>query len=150
MKYPMAVVVILLMGVGGGPAAAACSDSRYSTQLTSAGANTIQDALNDKRILATGGGEEWNEDHCSNGALYKVGVSADDPVDPRAYRGMWGTSGMDANSMVTYNYTVGGSSSFSWTLWQNTTTGGLCWEDSGNIIATASEPEPLSGTCNIP
>lgn len=138
------------MGLGCGPVAAACSDSGYTTQLRSTGGNTIQDALNDKRILTTGG--EWNEDHCSNGALYKVGIP-DDPVDPRAYRGMWSVSGNGADSVVNYNYTVGGNSSFSWSLWKNDE-GGLCWEALGSggaiIATTATAPGPLSGPCAIP
>jgi hypothetical protein len=148
----MATVVILLMGFGGGPAAATCSDNGYTTRLMTTGGNTIADVLNGKRILAMGGGEEWNEDHCANGNLFKVGVSADDPVDPRAYRGIWGVSGTGAaNSMVTYNYMVGGSSSFSWQLWQNDA-GGLCWGNPGGdvIATTASRPGALSGTCDSP
>ena len=147
MKYSMAVVVILLIGVGAGPAAASCFNDGYENQLFSNG-NRLQDALNNKRILATGGGEAWNEDHCSNGNLFKVGV-ADDPVDPRAFRGTWFAEGSGANSLVTYNYTVGGTSSFSWELWQNGA-GGLCWENpsTNDTIATAPAPGGLTGTCD--
>jgi hypothetical protein len=147
MRHSIALAIIFLMIIGGGPARAACSDSGYSTQLMSTGGNTIQSALNGKRILATGGGEEWREDHCASGALYKVEASANDPVDPYAYRGQWSVSGQGSNSKVNYNYSVGGSSNFSWALWQNAS-GGLCWENSGNIIATAPAPGP-SGTCAV-
>ena len=145
MKHSIAIIVSILTGIMSMPATAACADNGYTNRLSQ---GAIRGALNNKRILATGGGEQWNEDHCSNSNLFKVGVSDDDPVDPRAYRGTWGISGSGSNALVTYNYTVGGSSSYSWSLWENGT-GGLCWEGSGgNVIATAPAPGPLSGTCN--
>ena len=147
MKYSAAVVMFLMTGIISMQATAACTDDGYTNRLTQ---GEMRSALNNKWILATGGGEEWNEDHCSNGNLFKVGVSPDDPVDPRAYRGTWGVSGTGSNALVNYNYTVGGSSSFSWSLWENGS-GGLCWEGSGgNVIATAPAPGPLSGTCSAP
>ena len=145
MKNSMVVVLFLMAGSMSMPTKAACTDDGYSSRLNQ---GQIRTALNNKRILAMGGGEEWNEDHCSNGNLFKVGVSDDDPVDPRAYRGTWGTSGSGQNAEVTYNYTVGGSSSYSWSLWEDGT-GGLCWEGAGgNVVATAPAPGPLSGSCS--
>ena len=145
MKHLIAIVVPLLTGIVSMPATATCADDGYTNRLSQ---GAIRGALNNKRILATGGGEQWNEDHCSNRNLFKVGVSDDDPVDPRAYRGTWDISGTGSNAEVTYNYTVGGSSSYSWSLWENGS-GGLCWEGSGgNVIATAPAPGSLSGTCN--
>jgi len=148
MKHTVVVGAFLLMAVGGN-ATAACEDSGYTKQVKATGANSIENTLSGKRILATGDDGEWNEDHCANGALYKVGVSPDDPVDPRAYRGTWEVSDSGEDSEVTYHYTVGGNSSFSWKLWQDKS-GNLCWEDGGSIIATAPAPGPLSGTCEIP
>ena len=95
------------------------------------------------------GGEEWNEDHCAGGALYKVGDGS--VVDPRAFRGTWAV-GSGNPALVTYIYTVGGSSTYEWTLWRNDV-GGLCWEGAGStIIATAPAPVPGSaGTpCSVP
>ena len=88
-------------------------------------------------------GEEWNEDHCSSGDLYKLGDGT--TVDPYAYRGTWVPSGFK----VTYNYTVGGNSTYTWTLWEDTTTNRICWEDeSGSpIIATAPAPGG-AGSCS--
>ena len=88
MKHSAALVIFLATGILSMPATAACTDDGFTNRLNQA---QIRTALNNKRILATGGGEEWNEDHCSNGNLFKVGVSPDDPVDPRAYRGTWST-----------------------------------------------------------
>ena len=149
MKHSMAVGVILLMGFGSDATAGPCSDGGYGTQLKATGGNSITDALSNKRIIATGG-EEWKEDHCANGNLFKVGVSVDDPVDPRAYRGTWGVTGGGAGSQVTYSYTVGGTSNYAWKLWKNNDSGNLCWEDNSQIIATAPNPMALSGTCDNP
>ena len=143
MKHSIAIVVSLMTGIMSMPATATCADDGYTNRLNS---GQTQTALRGKRILATGGGEQWNEDHCSNGDLYKVGVS-DDPVDPYAFRGKWGVSGSAQAAVVTYNYTVGGSSTYSWSLWENELRG-LCWEGSGgNVIATAPAPRS-AGPCS--
>lgn len=145
MKYLSFVAMLLLIGLVSNAMAAGCSDA-YAT----AG---VEGDIKGKQILATGpapGNEGWNEDHCDSGALYKVAAEpAVDPkgVDPRAFRGNWTMS----DSNVTYNYTVGGSSSYTWTLWKDTTTGGLCWEgSSGTIIAIAPAPVNAGAPCNIP
>jgi hypothetical protein len=55
-----------------------------------------------------------------------------------------------AQGTVQYNYTVGGSSSFSWTLYTNES-GGICWENpvDGEIVATAPPPTPAD-PCDPP
>ena len=108
--------------------------------------------LGGKNIIASGGGEEWNEDHCANGTLYKVGTEDGPPkhperdsVDPRAPIGSWSTAGDN----ITYNYGTGGSYTFE--LWRDTCTGGTCTgtyyycDTGGSIVATISAgPSPIS------
>lgn len=142
MKKIIATAFSVLAFVSSNAMAGPCSAEGYETQLDVAG---ITAALSNKRIVTDGDAE----DHCSNGALYKVGVSSNDPVDPRVYRGMWVTSGSGDNSQVTYNYTVGGNSSFSLKLWENTS-GGLCWEDSNKVVAILLASSSFTGTCDIP
>lgn len=148
MKNLLITGMFLLMGLASNTAIGSCSSEGYTNSLNSA---QIQNALNGKRILATApDGEEWHEDHCSSSALYKVGDGS--TVDPRAFRGTWVASGAPTG-MVSYNYTVGGNSQFTWTLWKNTPgnqAGGLCWEDSGTVIATAPAPGAAEGPCDIP
>jgi hypothetical protein len=101
--------------------------------------------LNDLQINATApGGEEWNEDHCQGGNLYKVGDGS--PVDPRALRGTWGIGGTGQNRIVTYDY--GGSLPvYEWSLWSGSS--GLCWGDPGashEVIAIGTT-QALSGSC---
>lgn len=90
--------------------------------------------------------EEWNEDHCSSGALYKVGVSVNDPVDPRAYRGIWGifTVGSPPNETSAIQYVYSQPNTFFWSLWKNSA-GDLCWERVSDFRAIAVDPAPLPG-----
>lgn len=113
------------------------------------GVPEIIDAISGKRIEATTPvgvtpPEEWNEDHCAlpdGGALYKVGVSVNDPVDPRAYRGVWGVASLGGAS-VQYNYRPSGTI-YNWSLWKNGSDD-LCWQDtlSGDERAIAIDPAP--------
>jgi hypothetical protein len=92
-KSYLSVGATLLMGASASVSAATCAESGYTQSLDSDTTPTLNEALNGKRINATApDGEEWNEDHCPNGALYKVAAPpAQDPkgVDPRAFRGVW-------------------------------------------------------------
>jgi len=142
MKKLSVIGLFLLIGVAGN-ALADCETAGY-TRLNQPGANSV---LSNKHVLATApSGEEWNEDHCSTGALYKIGDGS--VVDPRAFRGTWVVGGGNP-APVTYNYTVGGSSTYTWTLWGKTD-GSLCWEDAGAIIATAPAPGSAGTPCNVP
>ena len=149
MKKLSVIGFFLLIGIASNTWAVSCSDDGYS-KLNKPNAVS---ALSNKRIWAVApgvGGEEWNEDHCagSGGALYKVGDGS--VVDPRTFRGTWAV-GNGNPAPVTYSYTVGGSSTYTWKLWGKTD-GRLCWEDAGTIIATAPAPAPVSaGTpCSVP
>lgn len=147
----------VMLAVMAGPSANAggCDDDGYTNRLS---AQQIANRLSNRRVLATGsGGGDWKEDHCSTdpgvpGALYKVGAGT--TVDPRAFRGTWTPrAGGDQNPpRVVYNYTVGGSSSFAFSVWRNNTTNGLCWEDlNGQKVAVAPAPQNIpGGPCDIP
>lgn len=134
MKKLSFIGTLLLMGVANN-SVANCIDDNYLT------AGVAAD-VSGKQIMAVApDGETWNEDHCLSGDLYKLGAGT--AVDPYAFRGTWSYS--DSDGQVTYDYTVGGSSSYTWSLWKNSD-GDLCWEDSGTIIATAPAPGS-SGSC---
>ena len=151
----MALVLVAAPGIVG----ASCAGDGYTIRLNQ---TQIEDRLGGNRVLATSpGGEEWNQDHCSNFSLFKVGTTASPPkypgrpsVDPRAYRGTWGITGTGNNALVQYNYTVGGNSGpFEWSLWSKTpgnNSGELCWEEDGSVIATAPVPLSFAEDCTPP
>jgi hypothetical protein len=122
-----AASTILLAGLSLDAMSAPCP----GTQLTGA---AVSSALSGRRVIAVGpGGEEWNEDHCPGGNLYKVGNPAQPIKDPRALRGTWSQS----DDLVVYNYTVTGTSSYSWSLFDTGADHGggipvLCWGDPSN------------------
>lgn len=72
----------------------------------------ITTLLSGKTVCATSGGDRWQEYHQAGGALidYKKGPS--DPVDPTKTVGGWSANG----SAITYNYTDGGISSYSFAV----------------------------------
>lgn len=142
MKHLRLIGMFLLMGIASNAVAVTCSDQGY-TALNNAQANA---ALSGKRVLAVAPDEQWNEDHCADGALFKVGDGS--PVDPRAFRGTWTVQPGPPPVSVTYDYTVGGSSNYTWELWGNN--GSLCWEGGGAIIATAPAPGSAGTPCNLP
>jgi len=124
MKPCLVFIVILLAGVAVGASAASCSGT--GTRLNGAEIGT---ALGGKRIDATavvvgtdGKFENWKEDHCSGGELWKVGAGT--TIDPRVKTGSWAVVGSGTDSRVQYNYD--GGSTYEWGLWQQTG-GGLCW-----------------------
>ncbi|MBE0472014.1 MAG: hypothetical protein IBX55_21205 [Methyloprofundus sp.] len=134
MKYLPHISTLLLIGIAGS-ASANCSNDGYTT----AGVPTD---ISGKQIIATGGGYDWKEDHCASGDLYKLGNGT--TIDPYAFRGKWSIS----DNTVTYNYTVGGNSTYIWNLWKDVR-GNLCWDDGINIIATAPAPAD-AGACVTP
>jgi len=145
MKYLNIAGMLVLAGFAGHAVAqvtaSTCTNAGYTFQLD---ATDIGTALTDTRVMAVdpSSSEEWNEDHCGgpvSGNLYKIGDGS--AVDPRALRGTWTAGGNRGLSLVTYNYNVGGSSFWSWTLWSDTadpTTGGLCWETTSPNSDTAT------------
>lgn len=72
----------------------------------------ITTLLSGKTVCATSGGDRWQEYHAANGALIDYKKGASDPVDPTKTVGSWSANG----SAITYNYTDGGSSSYSFAV----------------------------------
>lgn len=81
--------------------------------------------------------EEWFEDHCSGGALFKVAAGVGDPVDPYKEIGTW-TDNQDGT--ITYDY-GSPATTYTWKLYVRKG-GGLCWEDTDanppSVIATGN------------
>jgi hypothetical protein len=104
--------------------------------------------LGGQRITAVGGGEEWKEDHCPGGTLYKVGTTDGPPkhperpsVDPRAPKGSWSSNG----SVITYNYENSGP--FNFEIWQDTA-GIYFFCDGSAVVATITAgPSTIPDTC---
>lgn len=158
MRKQLILAPVLFVVSASTAAQQACSDLGYTDRVGFAGDTTgeIVNELSDKRIeaVAVDDGEEWNEDHCASGALYKVGAGTVE--DPRAYRGSWATNG--ANNLVTYDYTVQGTFSYAWSLWKNGADD-LCWGDvagtpTHQAIATSPAPAAIPGpdaaNCSAP
>lgn len=105
--------------------------------------------LNGKRIYAGNappGGtitEDWKEDHCSGGDLFKQGLGVGHPVDPYKKIGTWTDNG---DGTITYDY-GSPATTFTWKLYVRKG-GGLCWEDTSTtaIIATGAAIGPV-GSC---
>ena len=123
MRYLSVIGILVLTGFATNTVAQAlsCNGAGYATQLI----GNANAALSGMRVLATDpvSAEEWNEDHCPTGELYKIGAGT--AVDPRALRGTWATTGTPPGQ-VTYNYNVTGSSTYTWSLWTDGT--GHCWQ----------------------
>lgn len=140
--YTALTATLLIAGMAG-TAHSDCSGAGYTIPASNPGT-----VLSGKRIVTDDG--QSKEDHCSNGNLFKVGNPAKPVIDPRAFRGTWSPSAAPSGSagQVTYSYTVGGSNTYTFSLYQNVS-GALCWQDSGgNVVATASSPTSFSDSCN--
>jgi hypothetical protein len=104
----------------------------------------IHSALDDKMIHAQApapSGEDWKEDHCSNGKLFKVGAGT--AVDPRALKGTW-TVTADPGAKVEYNYT-GAPPIYSFELRESS--GILYFCNAGNEVAHTLSIGSLTGAC---
>lgn len=136
MKNLLVVVsVMLTMGLAG-EAYAICG-SPGDQRLNQTQAAT---ALNGKRVNAVSpSGEDWKEDHCTSGALYKVGAGT--AVDPRKQVGTWAIVGTGSNTTVQYSYT--GLSPYTWSLWQTGSTVYFC-NGASEIAHIVSNP---AGPC---
>ena len=107
----------------------------------------IDALLGNKRVEANDpvSGENWKEDHClGSGALYKVGLGPNDPIDPRKQVGTWTYDNTAAT--VTYNYDGNPGSKFTWTVKYNRRTGNICWEGNGQAIAYGTATD--NSLCN--
>ena len=101
--------------------------------------------LKNKGVDATSpGGENWKEDHCRLGQLFKVGDGS--AVDPRVQTGTWiGQRG----GIVHYNY-GDPAGPYEWKLYSTGSSVGdsVCWEnpDTGAVVAIGTL-KALSGLC---
>jgi hypothetical protein len=143
MNRSLALVGLLFAFAAASEAMAGCGavagDSRIGNQ------GGIQGALGGKRINAVSpGGEDWKEDHCSGGDLYKVGNGS--AVDPRAKRGTWSIVGTGNDRSVRYAYTGDANSPYTWTLWQNA--GVLYFCSGGSEIAHTVSIGSAGTPCN--
>lgn len=107
--------------------------------------------LQGKRVYAVSpGGEDWKEDHCASGELYKVGDPSNSAVDPRALRGSWSVSedvlslpgGSLTLGKISYTYTNASSSTtYSFYVIQDGSTYKLC--------STGMPPQLVANITNI-
>lgn len=134
MKYLIATTMTLLLFISS-QVMADCQGQGYNTPVSA-------DKLSGKRIIAEAPGEEWKEDHCTNGELYKVGAGTS--VDPRKKIGTWSID--IANSPAQATYTYDGGSSYSFSLYTNGSEG-LCWEDGGGQVAAETVAPPQDVSC---
>lgn len=133
-------VVGLAVFMTGDVLAAGCDRTTYPNLATASD-------VSGKGIVAQApDGEEWKEDHCPGGNLYKVGDGSN--VDPRVLRGQWSIpllNGSPVNGFIRYNY--GPTANYVWRTFSDGA-GGLCWQaiDTGQIVAKGNTVA-LSGPC---
>lgn len=92
--------------------------------------------------------EVWDEDHCSDGKLFKVGDSAKPEIDPRRQVGTWGNDNdtlRGTGPKIYYAYT--GDQTYTWKLYKIGASGlrdypqvgdKFCWE------SIAAVPEAIA------
>jgi hypothetical protein len=137
-------------------AMAACPGTRLNKQ-------QIESQLNNTSITAVApNNEDWKEDHCSGGDLYKVGTTESPPkypggpsVDPRALRGTWAAENLGSNrgAAITYSYyadpahsTAIGYISGPFRVYLDGTTLYFCTEADVEVAHTTARGA-LTGTC---
>lgn len=145
MNRSLALVGLLLAFGVASEVMAGCGTVAGDNRLSNLGG--IQGALSGKRINAVSpgpGGEDWKEDHCPGGDLYKVGDGS--AVDPRVKRGTWSIFGTGNDRSVRYVYTGDANSPYTWTLWQNA--GVLYFCSGGSEIAHTVSIGSVGTPCN--
>lgn len=145
MKFQAFFCSILLAGF----AVEAAANCENNTRLN---ANKIERELSGWSITAVGDGNEWKEDHCANGSLYKVGNPDKPKVDPRAKKGTWSIDEIEGrgNAVVTYLYKSGDNTSgpYSFQIHQAKNGGPLYFcDESGRVVATVTDRSSLTGEC---
>lgn len=96
------VGVILLAGISA-EAIAACN---ANTRVTG---NALTTLVTGNTVCAAAGGDRWQEQHRSGGALWDYKKGPSDPVDPSKQVGTWSI----ASNFITYSYTGGPSYTYS-------------------------------------
>ena len=152
MKSTIKLGILLLIGTTGNAFAANCTGDNSALQ------HNAEAVLGGQRITAVGSGDDWEEDHCTNGTLYKVGTTESPPkypgadsVDPRRPIGSWSPAGDN----ITYDYGSGGSYTFE--LWQTNCTGAtpdtcsgtyyFC-NGSSEVARITNGPSPIPDSCS--
>ncbi|WP_152485961.1 hypothetical protein [Methylohalobius crimeensis] len=145
---PVTADIILLSLVSSAAMATSCTGQPMSE-------TEILNTLNSRSIVAINldTGEEWKEEHCPNGKLYKVGDPKNLAVDPRALKGSWSTSSININStssigLVSYTYDSQNPLTYTFTMFKDNTTIMFCSlglnpQQVGVIQSTGG----LSGSC---
>lgn len=151
MKSRIIPGILLLIGITGNTFAANCTGDPSALQ------QNATDILNGQRITAVApGGEDWKEDHCTNGTLYKVGTTESPPkypgadsVDPRAPIGSWSSAGDN----ITYDY--GTSGPYTFELWRGNCTGTTCTgtyyfcnTGGGEVARITAGPSSIPDACS--
>ncbi|MDY0013845.1 MAG: hypothetical protein RBS40_13250 [Rhodocyclaceae bacterium] len=140
MKSALMVAGVVLAVGGMGEAFALCGSVQSDNRLNQ---TQIGTALSGKRINAVApGGEDWKEDHCAGGDLYKVGGGT--AVDPRVKRGTWSIVGTGVNATVRYAYTDG--STYTWSMYQTSGTTYFCngSAEVAHIVTTGTAGTPCN------
>ncbi|SJM92462.1 conserved exported hypothetical protein [Crenothrix polyspora] len=115
MIKPIISMSIFLLASVTGEAMAACSTTDGSVRIADAGA--LESLLSGKTVCGQANGEEWQEYHNPNGALwdYKKGVA--DPVNPSEQVGTWDiASSLRNGASAIYSYDV----NYAYKVWQRT------------------------------
>lgn len=131
--------------------AATCNQLNSGYQAVSQASNNIRNARIQAQATTkidpwTQQLEVWNEDHCSNGQLFKVGDPAKPNIDPRKAIGSWGGAGGPRGAGPEVFYTYAGDQTYTWKLYKIGRVGSLdlpqvgeqfCWETIASTTAPA-------------
>jgi hypothetical protein len=141
MKQHAVLVGAFLLCAHSASAIAQCSNAGGYQKLNG---SQITTALSGMRLVAVGPSDDWKEDHCPTGTLYKVGDGT--PVDPRALRGSWQVVG----DQIRYSYTGDSGSPYTWDVWRKTSApnqGQLSFCNGASEIAHSTSVTAFAATC---
>jgi hypothetical protein len=100
---------------------------------------TLSTLLTGNTVCVSGSAGNWEaqEFHKSGGSLSDWKHGASSVTDPTAVIGNWSIAGAGTNTTVSYNYTVGGNSSYLYTVFDNGNSNySFC--RGGNVIVTGT------------
>jgi hypothetical protein len=119
-----------------------------ATQLNSSGGpNSLSTALSGNTVCVGSSGNWANQEwHSGSGSGPLVDwKKGNDPVDPTKQIGTWAISGSGPSTIVTYSYT--GGSSFSFTVWRQTT-GTLDFCTGSTPVVSGAKVQAGQGPCS--
>lgn len=102
MKQLMVTGVILLSWVAG-EAMAACTDAQIT-------GTDLSNLISGNTVCASAGGDQWQEQHRTGGALWDYKKGPTDPVDPTKQVGTWSFDNQSTPTTITYQYGASGPS----------------------------------------